>query len=82
MAMSIRNSFWLSVSVALTLTGARAIADDIRPDSDARPFADEKCIEQCDTESDQCMQDSEGDPRKMQVCDDKYSECLQACEAR
>jgi hypothetical protein len=81
MAMSIR-SLRSSVILALLVAAAPARADDIRPDSDARPFADEKCIEQCDTGSDQCMQDAEGDPGKMQVCDDKYSECLQACEAR
>lgn len=80
--MSIRNSLGSSVILALLASAAPALADDIRPDSDARPFADEKCIEQCDTTSDQCMQDAEGDAGKMQVCDDKYSECLQACEAR
>lgn len=80
--MSIRNSLGSSVILALLMAAAPALADDIRPDSDARPFADEKCIEQCDTGSDKCMQDAEGDPGKMQVCDDKYSECLQACEAR
>lgn len=79
--MSIR-SLRSSVFLALLAAAAPALADDIRPESDARPFADERCIEQCDTKSDQCMQDSEGDPDKMQVCDDKYSECLQACEAR
>lgn len=66
------------------LSGGAAIADDIRPDAirqDARPFASEKCIERCDTESDQCMGDSEGDPDKLQACDEKYSACLQACES-
>ena len=43
-------------------------------------MADEKCIEQCDTQSDQCMQAAEGDSAKLQACDDKYSECLKACE--
>jgi hypothetical protein len=66
---------------ALAMAGA-AFADDIRPDADARPFADEKCIEQCDVESDKCMADSQGDPDKLQACDEKYSACLQACEAR
>lgn len=80
--MSIHDSLATSVVLALLFAAAPAPADDIRPDSGARPFADEKCIEQCDTRSDQCMQDAEGDPGKMQVCDDKYSECLQACEAR
>jgi hypothetical protein len=79
--MSIRNSLNSSVFLALLVAAAPARADDIRPDSDARPFADEVCLERCDTESDQCMQDSEGDPRKTQACDDEYSECLKSCEA-
>lgn len=82
MAMGIGNSLGSGVILAVLMSAAPALADDIRPDADARPFADEKCIEQCDTESDRCMQAAEGDPGKMQVCDDKYSECLQACEAR
>ncbi len=71
---------WL-LALAIAFAMGAATADDIRPDADARPFADEKCIEQCDVQSDQCMQDSQGDPDKLQACDDKYSECLQACEA-
>jgi hypothetical protein len=74
--------------LTLVLLGAfaavPAIADDIRPEartmSDARPYADEKCVEKCDLASDKCMQDAEGDSGKVQACDDKYSECLQACE--
>ena len=63
--------------------GAAAIADDIRPDAlrqDAQPLASEQCIEKCDTESDRCMADSQGDPDKLKACDEKYSACLQACE--
>jgi hypothetical protein len=80
--MTMWKSRILAVAFAALMTGAPAIADDIRPDSDARPMADEKCIEQCDVKSDECMMDAEGDSGKIQVCDDKYSECLQACEAR
>ena len=81
--MSIRNGRLLTLTLTSLLAGA-AFADDIRPDpeADARPFADEKCIEQCDIRSDKCMQESEGDTGKMQRCDDQYSECLQACETR
>ena len=67
-----------------SLAAMPALADDIRPEartlSGARPYADEKCVEKCDIESDKCMQDAEGDSGKVQACDDKYSECLQACE--
>ena len=80
------TDFRLHVAAFLTAAagfGGAAIADDIRPDAirlDARPFASEKCIEQCDTESDRCMADSQGDPDKLQACDEQYSACLQACE--
>ena len=66
------------------LASLPAVADDIRPEartlSDARTYADEKCVEKCDLASDKCMQDAEGDSGKVQACDDKYSECLQASE--
>jgi hypothetical protein len=72
-----RSHAW---TLALAAAALPALADDLRPQSDASPMANEKCIEQCDIQSDQCMQDAEGDSGKLQVCDDKYSECLQACE--
>jgi hypothetical protein len=75
---------WLAIAMSCCLGAAPAFADDIRPEaralSDARPLADEKCIEKCDLDSDRCMQDAGGDDGKVQVCDDKYSECLQKCE--
>lgn len=71
---------WQAVTLALLTIAGPALADDLRPESPARPMADERCIEQCDLESDKCMQAAEGDAGKMQVCDDKYSECLQACQ--
>jgi hypothetical protein len=71
---------WLGLSLSAFAMAGIALADDIRPDADARPFADEKCIEQCDAESDRCMAATQGDPDKLQACDEKYSACLQACE--
>ena len=80
--MTMLKSQILAVALASLVAVAAAIADDIRPDVDAKPMADEKCIEQCDVKSDECMLAAGGDSGKIQVCDDKYSECLQACEAR
>ncbi|HET8692612.1 MAG TPA: hypothetical protein VFM30_10815 [Steroidobacteraceae bacterium] len=74
----------LALALCSLFLAAPAVADDIRPEAranaDAAPLASEKCIEKCDTESDKCMQDAGGDSGKIQVCDDKYSECLKACE--
>jgi hypothetical protein len=86
--MSRHSKRWSAFVIAGTLAAAVALADDIRPESrakpagDARAFADEKCIEQCDIESDKCMQASNGDPDKIQACDDKYGECLAACDEK
>lgn len=74
----------LAVAFVVLFAGAPAGADDIRPEARTnaeRPLANEKCIEKCDTESDKCMQDAGGDSGKVQVCDDKYSECLKSCES-
>ncbi len=72
--MNVRSIRWLAALCASLVVAASAVGED------ARPQADEKCIEQCDIESDKCMMDSEGEEDKVQVCDDRYSECLQACE--
>lgn len=86
--MNFPNSRWLAMALACAFAASPSVADDIRPESRllrkagaARPFADEKCIERCDTQSDKCMQDSNGEPDKVQACDDKYGECLEACDA-
>ncbi len=82
--MNIRKTRWLAFALLGSFLAPVASADDIRPQAralaDARPLADEKCIEKCDIESDKCMQDAEGDPGKIQVCDDRYRECLRTCE--
>lgn len=73
----------LSLALLGSLAAFPVLADDIRPEARTqaeRAYADEKCIEKCDVESDKCMQDAGGDSGKVQACDDKYSECLQACE--
>jgi hypothetical protein len=82
--MNMRKSHWFALALLGSALASPAHADDIRPEArtpaGARMLADEKCIEQCDVESDRCMQDAGGDSGKAQVCDDKYSECLQRCE--
>ena len=82
--MNMRKTRWLAFALLGSIAAAPVLADDIRPEartlSGAQTLADEKCIEQCDVESDKCMQDAEGDSGKVQACDEKYSECLQACE--
>ena len=72
--MKLRSIFWLAALIAgLVMAGAASTED-------AKPQTEEKCVERCDVQSDKCMADSNGDPDKMQACDDKYSDCLKACE--
>ena len=73
--MNVPNARWLAAWIAVLVVTSPAVAED------ARPQTEEKCVERSDIESDKCMNASEGDPDKMQVCDDKYSECLKACDA-
>lgn len=79
-----RKNRCLPLALLGALVAVPSFADDIRPEartlSDARTYADEKCVEKCDIESDKCMQEAEGDAGKVQACDDKYSECLQSCD--
>jgi hypothetical protein len=79
--MRMCKGYSLATMLAILAAATPVGADDIRQESDAQPMADEKCIEKCDIQSDQCMQSAEGDPAKLQACDDRYSECLRACEA-
>jgi hypothetical protein len=82
--MYMRKNRWVAYALLGSLVAAPVFADDIRPEArtlaGARTMADEKCIEKCDIESDKCMQDAEADSGKIQVCDDKYSECLRTCD--
>ncbi len=73
--MNAPSKRWFAALVAALLVAGAASAED------ARPQTEEKCVERCDIESDKCMSASEGVPDKTQACDDKYSECLKACDA-
>ncbi len=71
--MDFRSQWWLATLLAALFLAAPAFAED------PPPANGEKCIEQCDAESDKCMADTDGDTDKQQACDDRYSECLDAC---
>ena len=72
--MSVRKNLAWTLAAGLAIWGV-ALAGEPSPE----PAQDEKCVEQCDVQSDKCMQAAEGDSDKQKICDDKYSECLQAC---
>ncbi|HLG52489.1 MAG TPA: hypothetical protein VI339_01110 [Steroidobacteraceae bacterium] len=72
--MNLRNTRWLAALLAGLLVAGSAFAQDTPPETG------EKCIEQCDIQSDECMADADADSDKQQACDDRYSECLAACK--
>ena len=47
--------------------------------ADAKANADDKCVSQCDEESDKCMQSAGKDSSKQKQCDATYDECLRKC---
>ena len=72
--MTVRCNRWPAVWLAGLMLCAPARAEEPPPPTG------EKCIEQCDIKSDECMADAEGDLDKQQACDDHYGECLDACK--
>jgi hypothetical protein len=75
LSMNVRSKSWFAALIAGFVMASPVLADDVKPQTE------EKCIERCDIESDKCMADSEGEKKKVEACDDRYSECLEACDA-
>jgi hypothetical protein len=46
---------------------------------DAKTTSDDKCVAQCDEESDKCMLGAGKDSSKQKQCDSNYDECLRKC---
>jgi hypothetical protein len=68
------GSGWgLAVTLALGCWVGTAFA------TEARPNADDKCVAQCDEQSDKCMLDAGKDTSKQRQCDSGYDECLRKC---
>lgn len=68
-----RVSTRLALVAALGLFGLAATAQE------PTPKADDKCVEQCDAASDQCMAEANGNAGKERACDSAYDECLRKC---
>jgi hypothetical protein len=59
--------------LAAAVAAAAAVAGDVRT------LADDKCVAQCDEQSDKCMMDAGKDSGKQKQCDATYDECLRKC---
>lgn len=46
---------------------------------DAKPNTDDKCMAQCDSDADKCMQIAGKDASKARACDTTYDECQRKC---
>ncbi|HXQ64219.1 MAG TPA: hypothetical protein VN787_05150 [Steroidobacteraceae bacterium] len=46
---------------------------------EVRTLSDDKCVAQCDEQSDKCMIDAAKDASKQRQCDATYDECLRKC---
>jgi hypothetical protein len=63
---------------AVALSGA-VLAGDVRTPNDGRALSDDKCVAQCDTDSDKCMVSAGKDSSKAKECDVTYDACLRKC---
>lgn len=77
-----RLTLGMLVFVALAASGT-ALAGDGTPTMSVagggRTLADDKCVAQCDKESDACMLSSGKDAAKQRECDSTYDACLRKC---
>ena len=73
-SVSVRAAWAAALAgAALATWTALAVADG------ARPQADDKCVAQCDEQSDKCMLDAGKDSQKQRSCDSAYDDCLRKC---
>ena len=69
----LRPACWLLAGLLSIAAPAVGLAED------AKTTADDKCVSQCDEESDKCMQQAGKDASKQRACDSSYEECLRKC---
>ena len=72
----------VSILVAIAASGAVLAGDGsavMSVASGGRTLADDKCVAQCDKESDACMLSAGKDSQKQRDCDSTYDTCLRKC---
>lgn len=78
MGFSQRWGRGLMFMAAVAASGAVLGADGRAP-GDGRALSDDKCVAQCDQESDKCMISAGKDAAKQRECDATYDACLRKC---
>jgi hypothetical protein len=69
----------LLVVAAVAVSGGVAASDGRAAGGDVRTLTDDKCVAQCDEDSDKCMIASGQDTHKQKECDITYEACLRKC---
>ena len=69
----------LLMAAAVALSGAVAASDGRAAGGDIRTLTDDKCVAQCDEDSDKCMISAGQDTHKQKDCDITYEACLRKC---
>ena len=77
----VRGASILAAMAALGGSGAALGADKppMTPVNSGRALSDDKCVAQCDQESDKCMLGAGKDTAKQRECDATYATCLTKC---
>ena len=65
--------------VAAVAASGAVLGADGRAPGDGRSLSDDKCVAQCDQESDKCMISAGKDGAKQKACDATYDACLRSC---
>jgi hypothetical protein len=69
----------LLMVAAVAVSGGVAASDGRAAGGDVRALADDKCVAQCDEDSDKCMISAGQDVHKQKECDITYEACLRKC---
>ncbi len=78
MRFSQRWAHGLLLVGAVAVSGVVLAGDGALP-GDGRALSDDKCVAQCDQESDKCMLSAGKDSGKQKECDATYDACLRKC---
>jgi hypothetical protein len=65
--------------IAAVAAAGAVLGADGRAPVDERALGDDKCVAQCDQESDKCMISAGKDASKQKSCDATYDACLRSC---
>jgi hypothetical protein len=78
-AHEIRRGTWIFAALAASGLAFAAEPPPMTPRNPVKALSDDKCVAQCDQESDKCMLAAGKDTAKQRECDATYTACLPKC---